>query len=646
MSVGWFDSVDITVEVAFASAPLAESPSYTDISQYVRRWSSSAGRQSEYDTFSPRQLQVVLDNRDRRFDPEHSSGPYFGDLVPMKRIRVSAAIGGGAAVVLFTGFVLGWPQQYTNPSDATVTVTAVDGSRFLENAPLAASAYAGEVLLDDPMLYYPMQSAGDQVPLVGSVVLIDQPLEFQYNRTAVDEATAPVGAPAILVPASTAELPFYLGRVNRTLSVEELAGLAAPRAVDMWLRVPVPDDPFQGGAVPWFAFGPEDFLIVSYDGDGVGLYVDYSNSADDVSWTGFVDGLGSGFPGIFLESSRTYHVAVRATATTIHIYVDGVERWSETFAETATSLFGGTQIFLSLNGEGGGISHIAWYATAPAAARFVEHYNTGAHAYGHPMGERSGARIARVLDQIEWPDALRDLDVGETAHGPYLPASQSALSYLRSVESAEQGFVFFDAQCRVALVDRQAIWAGDATPTVFSDDGSDVPYRDVTVDGNTVDAIRNIVDVSYSTGTRRAKDATSITDYGQASETVVASTVDSAALAENLAAYRLRQSKDPATRITSLVVQPRHDPANLFPQIWALELGSRVTVERLPQGVGSRFAKNVIVQGIDHDVTTDDWVTTLYLSPASQDYTEAPYLRLGDATFGKIGAAAGNLIPF
>jgi hypothetical protein len=151
VSVTWYDSVAITVEVAFTTDPLAVTPTWTDISAYVLEIPNiTSGRSSEFTQISPSTMSVVLSNGDRRFDPEHAAGPYFGTLLPGRKIRVKVVYS-AVTYYLFTGYVLGWPQEYQSSVDSTVTVNCVDGSKFLEQATLAASAYEAAVLADSPI---------------------------------------------------------------------------------------------------------------------------------------------------------------------------------------------------------------------------------------------------------------------------------------------------------------------------------------------------------------------------------------------------------------------------------------------------------------------------------------------------------------
>jgi hypothetical protein len=55
----------------------------------------------------------------------------------------------------------------------------------------------------------------------------------------------------------------------------------------------------------------------------------------------------------------------------------------------------------------------------------------------------------------------------------------------------------------------------------------------------------------------------------------------------------------------------------------------------------------VLVQGLHEQLDVDGtWNVDVYCSPAPANYVSAPYLRLGDATYGRIGAVAGNRVPY
>ena len=119
-----FDNVDIRVDCAFFYAPLNTTPIWTDITADVIRVNISRGRTSEFSNYSPGVATITLDNSDRTYDPEYTSGPYYGALNPMVQLRVTAKYSTGTLHVIYRGFVQGWPTAY-NMSGTQATTAVV-----------------------------------------------------------------------------------------------------------------------------------------------------------------------------------------------------------------------------------------------------------------------------------------------------------------------------------------------------------------------------------------------------------------------------------------------------------------------------------------------------------------------------------------
>lgn len=112
------------VEVAFGSDPFA-TPTWTDISRYVKSFSFDRGVQFELDQTQTGKVSLTLDNRNRRFDPTYTGSPHYPYVRPMTRIRIRATWN-AATYGLFSGFVQSWPQSY--PDGGASAIVDVDGS--------------------------------------------------------------------------------------------------------------------------------------------------------------------------------------------------------------------------------------------------------------------------------------------------------------------------------------------------------------------------------------------------------------------------------------------------------------------------------------------------------------------------------------
>ena len=131
MTVAFDDDTDVTLEVAFASDPKDASPSWTDVSAYMRAFSIRQGRSFERDTVGPSQLSVTLSNDDRRFDPTFAAGAYDPDVIPTKPIRLQA-VHNSITYDLFRGTVDGWPQLWPgHGKDAVTVIEATDDFKLL-----------------------------------------------------------------------------------------------------------------------------------------------------------------------------------------------------------------------------------------------------------------------------------------------------------------------------------------------------------------------------------------------------------------------------------------------------------------------------------------------------------------------------------
>jgi len=93
----------------------------TDVTAYVRSVTFSRGRSRLIDEFTAGTCTVVLDNRDRRFDPQNSAGPYYGNIAPGKKFTITTL-----SAMTFTGIVDDWNFSYDVGGDSTATVTLVD----------------------------------------------------------------------------------------------------------------------------------------------------------------------------------------------------------------------------------------------------------------------------------------------------------------------------------------------------------------------------------------------------------------------------------------------------------------------------------------------------------------------------------------
>lgn len=603
MSVTLFDGVSVTVEAGFGYAPLNTSPVWTDISEWVRDIKIDRGRRSEFTDYGVGDAHVKLDNRDRRFDPEYTSSPYYGDLNPMVPIRIQATYS-GTTYTMFYGFVQGWPTAYeVSNVDAVTTLKCVDGNRLLNSMLLPQDPFTDYMnTVTKNTVYFPLQDRNETY--VEPLTIVEQLQPSSVDAGAIGFVSLVEGETVNDFNSTPAFVEFWVGRTSgRPVNVQVVA-LGAESTSPSYrtlIDVDIVDD---------------DIRV------GVGTPFDSRTTSS----TGEV-----------LDKTRTLnHVVVtQKTLSVYELYLNGslaqtLTLSSGTFSgsKTGGNPFTINTVKTSFDGK---LAHVAGgYGTALTAAEIAEHYDYGANGWA----ESSSARLTRALDDAGWPNTWRDIETGVQHVGAYYPEAVSARDYMTNIRDAEQGLLFLNREGGVELLSRSTV---DSVNIVglFDDEGIDLPFTSVTVDAHTVEAIRNNVVVNYSGGRVTATDSGSVTAYGEVTQRLRLGLVDDESDAQQIADSLLARSKDPRTRIKSLEVNMRRDVAGVVPTVAALELGDNVAVSLTPTGVGDPLWRAVTVQGIKHTIGRDRWMVNLYLEPSAIG-TNGALLVLDDDTYGRL----------
>ena len=109
-----------------------------DITNQVMRVSTRRGRNRILSNFEAGTATVVLNDPDSWFSPSNTSSPYYGKLVPLRKIRIYATYdipGTSGNSVIFSGYITSYDTNFYQGTNATSTVTlqCVDGFRLLNN---------------------------------------------------------------------------------------------------------------------------------------------------------------------------------------------------------------------------------------------------------------------------------------------------------------------------------------------------------------------------------------------------------------------------------------------------------------------------------------------------------------------------------
>lgn len=141
MSANFDSNVSLTLEVGFDSNPLDETQTWTDISQYLRAFTTRRGRSNELGEFVAGTMSFAVSNTDNRFNPSQTT--YYYDSVnartniqPLKRVRMSATYN-ATTYRIFEGFLQSVPVQFISAGvDSIVTFTCVDAFKIFQASQL------------------------------------------------------------------------------------------------------------------------------------------------------------------------------------------------------------------------------------------------------------------------------------------------------------------------------------------------------------------------------------------------------------------------------------------------------------------------------------------------------------------------------
>jgi len=645
VSVDLYDDVTFIVEIGFSTSggaglvPLGSTMSsivWTDVTDYVQGVSINRGRSNELDEFSTGSATVMLENNDRRFDPEYADGPYYGSLTPMRPVRIGASYDGGFYQELFMGWVDGWPQSYQGQFGSNVTLNVSDGFKVLSQLTLPAF-WPYHIEQHTPDVWFRFDD-GD-----GSSTAFEEILQLPVGQwknasgattssTATGLLTDDGSAAAsfdgdtwLEVPDSRFPFSFY-DKDNKTL--------------EFWIQTNTTDD----GSYGIFYSPGNEFTIAAgmIVTGGVGVIQAQWGSISGVSLAVAIDSA------VRVNDGRPHHICLRfdwSGSPTFNVAVDGVNTslftsFSTTppadpyiatvgkaYTSSATSTYNMASNFV------GEIDELIFYTdTTLSLAEVVAHRDIGRGTY--LTGQSTEGRIDTILTMADWMSDGTDLGTGRGTVRGILTNGVTALDAIKEAEAAEQGRVFMDVAGNVKFVGRQQIGESSTYVTsqaTFGDGAGELHYLDI---GTNYDdqRIYNRITVQRDGGPAiTTNDTASQSRYFIKTNDLTGLITDTDDQSIDIANARLASYADPQLRIESLTFDPRSAPADLFPIALAFEIGTRITVNRRPQGVGDPISRDVFIESVAHEITPDTWTTTYQLSPVYFD----PWI-IEDATNGYI----------
>ena len=118
------------------------------ITDQVMTVSTRRGRNRILSNFEVGTATVTINDPNSDFNPQNAAGPYYGKLLPLRKIRIYADIeyeGDPYRIALFSGYITSFDTSFYQgvQQTSTVTLQCVDGFRLLNNVSTGATAIPG-----------------------------------------------------------------------------------------------------------------------------------------------------------------------------------------------------------------------------------------------------------------------------------------------------------------------------------------------------------------------------------------------------------------------------------------------------------------------------------------------------------------------
>jgi Concanavalin A-like lectin/glucanases superfamily len=328
---------------------------------------------------------------------------------------------------------------------------------------------------------------------------------------------------------------------------------------------------------------------------------------------------------VAIITNTWYHVVGALQGGNVRIYINGTQAgstaWPVSLIESNAFIPGTADFFL---GDGSGAGSVAFtfdelavYRHGLSAARILEHYHAGTQR-GY-TSSLTGDRIKAVLDTVA-SQAPRQIGTGARTVGPAYMSGQSPLESIRSATKAEavDAVLFTDRSGGIVFLDsaHRSSSPYDTVQATFDDDGTDLPYADITLDYSEsfLSNEWSVTRAGFDAVTQTVSDTTSTAKYYKRPQSITGIPVTTDGQALTIATALLAKYKDPMTRVTSITLTS--DTPAVAEAIFRRDIGDRIRVFRTPPGGGARIDQTLFIQKIEITATPySPWQVKWAVSP-------------------------------
>jgi hypothetical protein len=251
---------------------------------------------------------------------------------------------------------------------------------------------------------------------------------------------------------------------------------------------------------------------------------------------------------------------------------------------------------------------------------------------GATAGQTTGERIAKILDQVDYPLSMRLIDTGSTTVQADPATSRSSLLALKAAEFAEQGAFFIDTEGLAEFKDRADVVGSLAVTPIEFNQTTGIPYADLkfAFDDKLIINQANMTRIGGTPQT--AVNVDSSAKYFPHGTTVTEMIPQTDAQVLDIAKIYVATRAETSIRIDAMTVDLL-DPDVPTDTMIALDYFDNLKITNV-QPDGSTIVKTLQAQGFNWDITPNSMkVTVTTLEPIVEGFI------IGSATSGIIGTS-------
>ena len=252
---------------------------------------------------------------------------------------------------------------------------------------------------------------------------------------------------------------------------------------------------------------------------------------------------------------------------------------------------------------------------------------------GASSNDLPGDRINQILDEVNWPPSIRDIDTGDTELENDNGEERSVLQAIQAVEQSDLGAFFINHEGWPTYYSRTTLAQKAAgTAYEFDDNGTNIQYQAIDVSYDETELANQVTLTRNNGQPQTVSDSASIDEYFLRTYSRSGLVMHDNPTALTRANQILQYRKQVRMRVDRLVLDLSSDTNRVEPAL-ILELGDPIIVTKQMAG-GTDITLRLTVQGHSHDITPDRWITTL-----STAYPLSAAFVLGSAELGILGTS-------